>query len=62
MTLPPIGFIGLGEMGVPMAGILVRAGHRVAGFDLDAARLAAAGAVGVEPADSLPRPSPVPRS
>ena len=29
-----IGFIGLGNMGGPMAGNLVRAGHEVAGFDL----------------------------
>jgi 3-hydroxyisobutyrate dehydrogenase len=29
-----IGFIGLGNMGAPMAGNLVRAGHRVTGFDL----------------------------
>lgn len=29
-----IAFIGLGNMGVPMAGNLVKAGHTVAGFDL----------------------------
>lgn len=29
-----IGFIGLGNMGLPMAGNLVKAGHRVVGFDL----------------------------
>jgi 3-hydroxyisobutyrate dehydrogenase len=29
-----IGFIGLGNMGAPMAANLVKAGHRVAGFDL----------------------------
>jgi 3-hydroxyisobutyrate dehydrogenase len=29
-----IGFIGLGNMGGPMAGNLVKAGHAVAGFDL----------------------------
>src|SRR5215471_18616132 len=29
-----IGFIGLGNMGAPMAANLVRAGHRVTGFDL----------------------------
>ncbi len=29
-----IGFIGLGNMGVPMAGNLVKAGHTVTGFDL----------------------------
>lgn len=29
-----VGFVGLGIMGAPMAGNLVRAGHRVIGFDL----------------------------
>jgi len=29
-----IGFIGLGNMGLPMAANLVKAGHQVAGFDL----------------------------
>ena len=29
-----IGFIGLGNMGGPMAANLVKAGHQVAGFDL----------------------------
>ena len=41
-----IGFIGLGNMGSPMAANLVKAGHQVVGFDLVAAardRLAAAG-------------------
>ena len=31
-----IGFIGLGNMGLPMAQNLLRAGHAVAGFDLNA--------------------------
>ncbi|MEF9606223.1 NAD(P)-binding domain-containing protein, partial [Paracoccus sp. PXZ] len=31
-----IGFIGLGNMGGPMAANLARAGHAVAGFDLAA--------------------------
>ena len=31
-----IGFIGLGNMGGPMAANLAKAGHRVAGFDLTA--------------------------
>jgi len=38
-----IGFIGLGNMGKPMAANLVKAGHAVAGFDLSAAMLEAAG-------------------
>jgi 3-hydroxyisobutyrate dehydrogenase len=32
-----IGFIGLGNMGLPMAQNLVKAGHAVAGFDVNAA-------------------------
>ncbi len=47
-----IAWIGLGEMGLPMSGNLCRAGHRVFGFDIDAARLAAAAELGVEPAES----------
>ncbi|WP_287762259.1 NAD(P)-binding domain-containing protein, partial [Acidiphilium sp.] len=40
-----IGFIGLGNMGGPMAANLVRAGHAVLGFDtVPAAREAAAAA------------------
>jgi 3-hydroxyisobutyrate dehydrogenase len=47
-----IGFVGLGEMGVPMAAGAVRAGWRVVGFDADPARLEAGRAVGVEAATS----------
>ena len=47
-----IAFIGLGNMGAPMAANLVRAGHAVAGFDLDAAALASARAAGVSAAAS----------
>ncbi len=50
-------FIGLGNMGLPMAINLVKAGVRVAGHDLAAAgvrRLAEAGGVGLEdPGDAL---------
>ena len=43
-----IGFIGLGNMGGPMARNLVKAGHKVTGFDLvQAARDALAGAGGM---------------
>jgi 3-hydroxyisobutyrate dehydrogenase len=42
-----IGFIGLGNMGVPMAGNLVKAGHQVKGFDLVEANVAKAEARGV---------------
>ena len=31
-----IGFIGLGNMGAPMAANLVKAGHRVVGYDINA--------------------------
>ena len=42
-----IGFIGLGNMGGPMAANLVEAGHRVAGFDVVPAALEAAVGRGV---------------
>lgn len=42
-----IGFIGLGNMGGPMAKNLVQAGHSVKGFDLGAAALETATANGV---------------
>ncbi|GAC1655675.1 MAG: NAD(P)-dependent oxidoreductase [Candidatus Dormibacteraceae bacterium] len=42
-----VGFIGLGDMGRPMAMNLLRAGHRVVGLDIDPVALSAAG---VEPA------------
>ena len=44
-----IGFIGLGNMGKPMAANLVKAGYPVAGFDLSAAMLEAASRTGVTP-------------
>ena len=47
-----IGFIGLGNMGLPMAKNLVAAGHTVAGFDLAAASLEAAAAAGIATAGS----------
>jgi 3-hydroxyisobutyrate dehydrogenase len=48
MTMATIAFIGLGNMGNPMAANLVKAGHRVIGFDLVAKNRAAAEANGVE--------------
>ena len=42
-----IGFIGLGNMGLPMAANLVRAGHLVTGFDVTTAAKAAAARAGV---------------
>ena len=45
-----IGFIGLGNMGLPMAGNLAKAGHSVQGFDLVAANLAKAEDAGISSA------------
>ena len=42
-----IGFIGLGNMGLPMAKNLAAAGHAVTGFDLAPASLEAAAAAGI---------------
>ncbi len=47
-----IGFIGLGNMGGPMAANLVAAGHRVVGFDVVPAALEAAVGRGVTAAES----------
>jgi 3-hydroxyisobutyrate dehydrogenase len=47
-----IGFIGLGNMGAPMAANLVKAGHEVTGFDIAAGRAAALAATGGREADS----------
>jgi 3-hydroxyisobutyrate dehydrogenase len=48
-----IGFIGVGNMGGPMAANLVKAGHRVRAFDLVPANLERAVAAGAEAAPSL---------
>ncbi len=50
---PVVGWVGLGEMGLPMAGNLVAAGHAVVGYDMDPARVAAAAERGVQEAASL---------
>lgn len=47
-----IGFIGLGNMGGPMAANLVKAGHRVVGYDLVAENVAAAVDAGLGAAPS----------
>ncbi|HEX6103296.1 MAG TPA: 3-hydroxyisobutyrate dehydrogenase [Alphaproteobacteria bacterium] len=47
-----IGFIGLGNMGGPMAANLVKAGHAVTAFDVSAERVAAAVDGGATAADS----------
>ncbi|RJL03300.1 NAD(P)-dependent oxidoreductase [Paracoccus aestuarii] len=47
-----VAFVGLGSMGLPMASNLVKAGHRVRGFDMrDAAMNALAAQGGTRPAD-----------
>ncbi|MFF2747273.1 3-hydroxyisobutyrate dehydrogenase [Kitasatospora sp. NPDC058048] len=51
MTLT-IGFIGLGNMGGPMAANLVEAGHQVTGYDLAPEALRQAETAGVRPAAS----------
>ncbi len=48
-----IAFIGLGNMGGPMAANLVKAGHTVTGLDLVPALLQAAQATGVQPASDI---------
>jgi 3-hydroxyisobutyrate dehydrogenase len=47
-----IGFIGLGNMGAPMAANLVKAGHSVTGYDINPAALAALTAAGGQTAAS----------
>ena len=47
-----IGFTGLGQMGRPMSRNLVRAGHHVRVFDIDANAVAALAAEGAEAAES----------
>ncbi|MEJ8474191.1 3-hydroxyisobutyrate dehydrogenase [Roseibium algae] len=48
-----VGFIGLGNMGGPMAANLVKAGHKVSGFDLSDAALSALEAAGGSRAGSV---------
>jgi 3-hydroxyisobutyrate dehydrogenase len=48
-----IAFIGLGNMGLPMARNLLRAGHEVVGYDVVGAALDAAASAGARPAASV---------
>lgn len=48
-----IAFIGLGNMGLPMARNLLKAGHRVCGHDVAAPALERARTVGLETADDM---------
>jgi 3-hydroxyisobutyrate dehydrogenase-like beta-hydroxyacid dehydrogenase len=54
MGLPTIGFIGLGEMGGPMARNLLRAGYSVIGFDIDSGRQMELVAAGITAAADIP--------
>lgn len=49
-----IAFIGLGNMGVPMAANLIKAGHCVVGYDISEHAMEFAAAAGVELATSAP--------
>lgn len=49
-----IGFVGLGNMGLPMARNLAKAGHEVRGYDLSAAAMDAAAEGGIQRAQSAP--------
>ena len=53
-----IGFIGLGNMGAPMAANLVKAGHQVTGFDLVPGAVEALAAKGGQRPHRPPRPPP----
>jgi 6-phosphogluconate dehydrogenase len=60
-----LGMIGLGKMGAYMAERLVRAGHRVVGYDLSpesVARVAAVGAEGAASLEALVTALPAPRA
>jgi 3-hydroxyisobutyrate dehydrogenase len=48
-----IGFIGLGNMGLPMAQNLLKAGHALQGYDVSKARVEALAAAGGKAADSV---------
>jgi 3-hydroxyisobutyrate dehydrogenase len=48
-----IGFIGLGNMGLPMALNLLKAGHTVTGFDVTRTQAEKLAAAGGKPADSV---------
>ena len=50
--LPTLGFVGLGEMGGPMARNLLAAGYALIGYDLDGERLAGAADAGAMIGDS----------
>ena len=47
-----IGFVGLGNMGAPMAANLAKAGHSVRGYDISTSAVQALGSAGVQAANS----------
>lgn len=53
MNDTPVGIIGNGLMGAACARRLRTAGHAVHGYDIDAAKVAALSAIGVQPAESI---------
>ncbi len=55
MTIPRIGFVGLGNMGGAMAGRLAASGYAVTGYDIDPSRTARAVAAGLSVAASPAR-------
>ena len=48
-----VGWVGLGAMGLPMAGCVARAGHDVTAYDIDPGRAASLAGDGVKPATSI---------
>lgn len=52
-NMASIGFVGLGNMGLPMAVNLLKAGHSVTGFDVSEAARGAASASGIKAAATL---------
>jgi 3-hydroxyisobutyrate dehydrogenase len=50
-----VGWVGLGAMGLPMAGCVARAGHDVSAYDIDPGRAESLAADGVKPATSIPQ-------
>jgi 3-hydroxyisobutyrate dehydrogenase len=48
-----VGWVGLGAMGLPMAGCIARAGYEMTAYDIDPGRAASLAADGVKPAASI---------
>ena len=48
-----MGFIGLGNMGLPMTGNLVKKGYQVKAFDISPQTLEKCGEYGVKPVNSI---------